>query len=92
MEERLNFSNTPLFNTILRKQAPIEHLLFDKGLPNHCTYRESTEVSLGAKLKAHSGSILRSPGVSALHDVTEPQSVVDSGLYIPACDRIADAV
>ena len=61
MEERLNFSNTPLFNTILRKQAPIERLLFDKGLPNHCTYRESTEVSLGAKLKAHRGSILRSP-------------------------------
>ena len=31
-------------------------------------------------------------GISALHDVTEPQSVVDSGLYVAACDRIADAV
>ncbi len=65
MEERLNFSNTPMLNTILRKHAPIEHLLFDKGLPNHCTYRESTEVSLGAKLKAHRGSILRPPPASA---------------------------
>ena len=41
-EERLNFNSTPLLNAILRKNAPVEHLLFDKETANHCTYLEAT--------------------------------------------------
>ena len=40
-EERLDFNSTPLLNAILQKHKPVEHLLFDKEISNHCTYLEA---------------------------------------------------
>tara|TARA_B100001964_G_scaffold111898_1_gene124841 strand:+ start:4514 stop:5065 length:552 start_codon:yes stop_codon:yes gene_type:complete len=44
-EERLDFNSTPLLNAILRKHKPVEHLLFNKEISNHCTYLEAMLVA-----------------------------------------------